>query len=83
MGAWPFINTNVKEPILQPVCRAASGSPAVGLNKIHLLGQKELIGKVFRKCTCERNLDYCGLQCMEGKSRLEILKQFEYVPIEK
>lgn len=83
MGAWPFIRNLIKDPELQPVCRAASASPAVGLNKIHLLGQQELIEKVFRKCTCELNLNYCGLQCMEGKSRIEILKQFEYLPIQK
>lgn len=83
MGAWPFIRNLIKEPELQAVCRAASASPAVGLNKIHLLGQQELIEKVFRKCTCDLQLKYCGLQCMEGKSRLEILKEFEYLPIQK
>lgn len=83
MGAWSFIQNQDTGVQLQPVCRAASGSPAVGLNKIHQLGQKELIGKVFRKCTCELELKYCGLQCMEGKSKIEILKQFEYLPIEK
>ncbi|MBT3244392.1 MAG: 2-oxoglutarate dehydrogenase E1 component [Bacteroidetes bacterium] len=83
MGAWPFIRNRIKEPQLLPVCRAASGSPAVGLNKIHLLGQRELIKKVFSPCTCDLQLSYCGLQCHKGKSRLEILKQFEYLPIQK
>jgi len=83
MGAWPFIRNLIKEPELQAVCRASSASPAVGLNKVHLLGQQELIEKVFRRCTCDLHLNYCGLQCMEGKSRLEILKDFEYLPIQK
>jgi len=82
MGAWPFIRNLITEPELYAICRAASASPAVGLNKIHLLGQQELIEKVFRKCSCDLNLNYCGLQCMEGKSRLEILKEFEYLPIQ-
>ncbi len=83
MGPWTFIKEVTKEFDLQPVCRAASASPAVGLSKIHVLGQQELMSKVFRQCTCDKKLKYCGLQCMEGKTRLEILKQFEYLPIEK
>ncbi len=83
MGPWPFISSRVKSVELLPVTRLASGSPAVGLNNIHQMGQQELIEKVFRPCTCERKLPYCGLQCVKGKSRLEILKQFEYLPIEK
>lgn len=83
MGAWPFIRNLIKEPELQAVCRASSASPAVGLNKIHQLGQQEIVEKIFRKCDCDLKLNYCGLQCMKGKSRIEILKQFEYLPIQK
>ena len=83
MGAWPFIRNLSLQVDLQGICRSASGSPAVGLNKIHQLSQQELISKVFRPCTCDRKLKYCSLECMEGKSRVEIRKQFEYLPIEK
>jgi hypothetical protein len=61
-----------------PVARQASGSPATGLAKIHISGQNEIINKVFRKCDCDRKLKYCGLQCVEGGSHEEILRQHEY-----
>jgi len=80
MGAWTFMNYNFrnKEVKLVPVARQASGSPATGLSKIHMLGQSEIINKVFRKCDCDRKLKYCGLQCVEGSSHEEILQTHEY-----
>ena len=45
--------------------------------------QKEIIDKVFRECTCELLNVYCGLQCMVGSSRAEILKQHYYFEKEK
>jgi 2-oxoglutarate dehydrogenase E1 component len=83
MGAWMFLSHEVKQINWIPVCRASSASPATGLNKIHQIGQQELIDKVFRPCSCELKNKYCGLQCVEGKSRIEILKQFEYIPFTK
>ena len=79
MGAWRFLHNEVPYVKWIPVCRKASGSPASGLNRIHQITQQELVNKVFRKCTCELKNKYCGLQCVEGKSRLEILKEFEYL----
>jgi len=79
MGAWRFIQNEVPYVKWIPVCRKASGSPAVGLNRIHQIAQQELVDKVFRKCTCELKNKYCGLQCVEGRSRMEILKEFEYL----
>lgn len=61
-----------------PVNRQSSGSPATGLYKLHQIGQNEIIDKVFRKCDCELQNVYCGLQCVVGKSRKEILKQHQY-----
>ena len=83
MGAWRFLSHEVTQVKWIPVCRAASASPATGLNKIHQIGQQEIIDKVFRPCTCELKNKYCGLECVEGKSRIEILKQFEYLPFSK
>ncbi len=80
MGAWKYIRGMFKAVKLIPVARLASGSPATGLNGLHLVGQEEIIGKIFKKCHCDLNLKYCGLQCMEGKSRTEILKQHRYFP---
>lgn len=79
MGAWSYINANFKNIQLEPVTRKASGSPAVGLNFLHVMEQADIIGKIFRKCDCELNNIYCGLQCVEGKSRKEILKQHRYI----
>jgi len=79
MGAWRFLHNEVQYVNWIPVCRKASGSPAVGLSKIHQITQQELVDKVFRKCTCELKNKYCGLQCVEGKSRMDILKEFEYL----
>jgi 2-oxoglutarate dehydrogenase E1 component len=78
MGAWYYVENQLPGLNLVPVARLASASPATGLNGLHVVGQKEIIGKVFKKCHCELKNDYCGLQCVEGKSRAEILKQHKY-----
>ncbi|MDF1573098.1 MAG: 2-oxoglutarate dehydrogenase E1 component [Bacteroidales bacterium] len=78
MGPWYYIQNKMKEYDVVPVTRLASGSPATGLFKIHEIGQDELIEKVFRECTCELQNVYCGLQCVIGGSRKEILKQHYY-----
>ena len=78
MGAWRHIQHEMSEFNIEPVTRQASGSPATGLSKIHLLGQEEILQKVFRKCDCELKNIYCGLQCVVGKSRKEILKTHQY-----
>jgi 2-oxoglutarate dehydrogenase E1 component len=79
MGAWPYINKTMSEFKLINVARLPSGSPATGLYELHEIGQKEIIDKVFRKCTCELKNVYCGLQCVKGRSRKEILKQHYYL----
>ncbi|TLX73429.1 2-oxoglutarate dehydrogenase E1 component [Labilibacter sediminis] len=78
MGPWKYIRGMFKGVKLVPVARLASGSPATGLNGLHMVGQKEIVDKVFKKCHCELRNKYCGLQCVEGKDRKEILKQHKY-----
>jgi 2-oxoglutarate dehydrogenase E1 component len=78
MGPWYYIQNKMKEYDVIPVSRLASGSPATGLFRIHEIGQEEIIEKVFRECTCELQNVYCGLQCVIGGSRKEILKQHYY-----
>ena len=78
MGAWYFIRNAMKDIEIIPVTRQPSGSPATGLIKLHQISQTEIIDKVFRECTCELLNVYCGLQCMVGKSRKEILKVHYY-----
>lgn len=79
MGAWRFVREQFDNINIQVVARLASGSPAIGLHKLHVLGQKEIIGKIFRKCTCKLKNKYCGLQCEEGSAREDIKKQHTYL----
>ncbi|NOQ24311.1 MAG: 2-oxoglutarate dehydrogenase E1 component, partial [Bacteroidales bacterium] len=79
MGAWRYVKEKFTEINIQVVARLASGSPAVGLNKLHVQGQNEIIGKIFRKCTCELKNKYCGLQCEIGSAREDIKKQHTYL----
>jgi len=72
MGAWHYIRDQFTSIDIEPVARQASASPAVGLYKLHQLEQDEIIGKVFRKCTCERNYKYCNLDCEVGSYQKEI-----------
>ena len=83
MGAWYYVRNSMKATEVIPVTRQPSGSPATGLHKIHEISQKEIIDKVFRECTCELLNVYCGLQCVVGSSRTEILKQHHYFEKEK
>jgi 2-oxoglutarate dehydrogenase E1 component len=83
MGAWYYIRNALKDQEIIPVTRQPSGSPATGLFKLHEISQKEIIDKVFRECTCELLNVYCGLQCVIGSSRKEILKQHYYFEKEK
>lgn len=77
MGAWNFIRENLRTVPIDVVSRLASGSPAVGLSKLHNQEQQEIIGKVFRRCDCELKNKYCGLQCKVGSKRQERKAEFE------
>ena len=79
MGAWTFIHNQMREHHIVPIARLASASPATGLAKLHTIGQKEIIDKVFKECHCNKKLPYCNLDCVEGSSREEILKQHYYL----
>ncbi len=83
MGAWYYIRNAMKNTEIIPVTRQPSGSPATGLFKLHEVSQTEIIDKVFRECTCELLNVYCGLQCMIGSSRKDILNQHYYFDKEK
>lgn len=82
MGPWRYMQTEMKEIHPEPVMRQSSGSPATGLSMLHKIGQEEIVSKVFRKCDCELQNVYCGLQCVVGKSRKEILKQHQYFGVD-
>ncbi len=78
IGPWFYIQNQLRGLKIIPVARLASGSPATGLTRLHQIGQKEIVDKVFKPCHCELKNKYCGLQCVEGKTREEILKQHKY-----
>lgn len=79
MGAWNFITQQMSSIVpIEVVARQASGSPAVGLSKLHFMEQEEIIGKIFRKCTCHLNNKYCGLQCEVGKSKTNHKPEHRY-----
>jgi 2-oxoglutarate dehydrogenase E1 component len=78
MGAWTYIHNKMSDYNIVPIARLASASPATGLAKLHTVGQNEIINKVFKGCHCNKKLPYCNLDCVEGKSREEILKQHYY-----
>ncbi len=78
MGPWFYVQNALKNMSILPVTRQSSGSTAVGLFKIHEMQQKEIVNKVFRRCDCELKNKYCGLQCVVGSSRKEILNQHYY-----
>jgi 2-oxoglutarate dehydrogenase E1 component len=78
MGPWRHVLHEFGRTEIYPIARQASGSPATGLSKIHLLQQEEIIGKVFRECVCELQRKYCGLQCKDGSIQQDMLKQYKY-----
>lgn len=83
MGAWYFIRNELSPLPIDGVFRTASGSPAVGLHELHQKEQEEIVGKIFKKCTCELQNPYCGLQCKTGKERIPILQQLTYFKLEQ
>ena len=79
MGAWTFVQEKMKHLApLEVVARQASGSPAVGLSKLHILEQEEIIRKIFRHCTCQLRNKYCGLQCEVGKQKANHKPEHRY-----
>lgn len=78
MGAWKYIKDQFTNIDILGITRQPSASPAVGLYKLHQIEQNDILGKVFRKCTCERNYKYCNLDCEVGQYRKPI-KQKNYI----
>jgi len=83
MGAWYFIKNQLEKYPISGIYRYPSGSPAVGLHELHQKEQDEIIGKVFKPCTCELKKPYCGLQCKTGKEKQPILQQHRYFKIDE
>jgi len=65
MGAWKFINQNLKMFPWTYTARPPSGSPATGSTKLHAIQQRLLVEKGLGMCTCEEANLVCKLQCAE------------------
>jgi 2-oxoglutarate dehydrogenase E1 component len=79
MGAWPYIHLEFKEVPLKLIARPASGSPATGSSKFHLVRQRKIIDKTFQQCVCPNLEKECKMICIGNKWRsfeqeLEALK---------
>ncbi|MBS3808340.1 MAG: 2-oxoglutarate dehydrogenase E1 component [Bacteroidales bacterium] len=75
MGAWKYIRDQLQHIDIHGITRQSSASPAVGLYSLHQIEQNEILGKVFRKCTCELNYKYCNLDCEVGSHRKKVKQQ--------
>jgi 2-oxoglutarate dehydrogenase E1 component len=65
LGAWNFVNSNIKNIDLEPVARPSSGAPAGGLFKLHNLRLEKILDKIFRKCTCDDANTVCDMHCVD------------------
>ncbi len=69
MGAWTYLHHNFKEVPLKIIARPASGSPATGSSKFHLIRQQKIIDKTFEECNCPKVMEECEMVCIGNKWR--------------
>jgi len=68
MGAWEFMQKEFgKEINLQLVGRPASGSPATGSPKFHVIREQKILDKVFLECDCPYLHDECEMACIGNR----------------
>lgn len=67
MGAWTFMLQYFPEVKLNVVARPASGSPATGSPKFHVLRQRKVIEKSFRACDCPMVSKECRMICIGNR----------------
>jgi len=67
MGAWPFIHLEFNDIPLKVIARPASGSPATGSSKFHLIRQRKIIEKTFQECVCPNLNKECKMVCIGNK----------------
>ena len=67
MGAWYFISQYFPDISLQVVARPASGSPATGSSKFHIIRQKKIIEKSFQECNCPMVKEECRMICIGNR----------------
>ncbi len=68
MGAWEFIEKVFdKEHRLRLIGRPASGSPATGSPKFHVIREQKILDKVFLQCECPYLHDECEMACIGNR----------------
>ncbi len=70
MGAWDFMRKAFgKEIDLMLIGRPASGSPATGSSKFHVIQEQKILDKVFLECICPFLNDKCEMVCIGNRWR--------------
>ncbi len=67
MGAWYFIGHFFPKVTLRVVARPASGSPATGSSKFHLVRQRKIVEKSFQECNCPMVKEECRMICIGNR----------------
>jgi 2-oxoglutarate dehydrogenase E1 component len=68
MGAWEFVNNILShEMVITVISRPASGSPATGSQKFHVVRQQKILDKVFNQCDCPYLNNECKMACIGNK----------------
>ncbi len=83
MGAWEFIQNTLLPLInIKVISRPASGSPATGSGKFHIIRQQKIIDKVFEQCICPYIKDECKMACIGNKWK-SFEKELQELHVEK
>nr|NQU94361.1 2-oxoglutarate dehydrogenase E1 component [Bacteroidota bacterium] len=67
MGAWYFMAQYFPDVKLKVVARPASGSPATGSSKFHIIRQRKIIEKSFQECNCPMVKEECRMICIGNR----------------
>jgi len=68
MGAWDFIQKQFNKTFkLNFIGRPASGSPATGSPKFHVIRQQKIIDKAFHECDCPYVNFECDMVCIGNR----------------
>ncbi len=83
MGAWNFIYTSLANHVtIKLVARPASGSPATGSGKFHVIRKQKILDKVMDECNCPYLEQSCEMACIGNKWK-QFEKELEELNIDK
>ena len=85
MGAFPFLHLHFNDLKFRLVARPASGSPATGSSKFHVIRQRKIVEKSFGECKCPMVDKECRMVCIGNRWRtfdVEIKKMGDDVTAE-